>query len=58
MLLIVGDFNINVNHSSDSSATDFRDLLASFDLKQWVTKPIHASRHTLDLIITRNQWYS
>ena len=53
-LPIVGDFNIHVNCSSDSSATHFRDLLASFDLK-WVTTPTHASEHTLDLIITRNQ---
>ena len=35
--------------------TVFNDLLASFDLKQWVTTPTHASGHTLDLIITRNQ---
>lgn len=54
-LLIVDDFNIHVNSSSDSSATHFRDLLASFDLRKWVTTPTHASGHTLDLIITRNQ---
>ena len=53
-LLIVADSNIQINCSSDSSATHFRDLLASFDLK-WVTTPIHASGHTLDLTITRNQ---
>ena len=35
--------------------TVFNDLLASFDLKQWVTTPTQASGHTLDLIITRNQ---
>ena len=35
--------------------TVFNELLASFDLKQWVTTPTHASGHTLDLIITRNQ---
>ena len=46
---------IHVNSSSDSSATHFRDLLASFDLKQWVTTPTYASGNTLDLIITRNQ---
>ena len=30
-------------------------MLASFDLKQWVTTPTHTLGHTLDLIITRNQ---
>ena len=44
-----------INSSSDSSAMHFWDLMASFDLKQWVTTPTHASGHTLDLIITRNQ---
>ena len=54
-LLIVGDFNLHVDSSRDVDALHFCDLIASFDLKQWVTTPTHTSGHILDLIITRNQ---
>ena len=54
-LLVVGDFNLHVDSSCDVNAMQFGDLIASFDLKQWMTGPIHTSGHTLDLIITRNQ---
>ena len=48
-------FNLHVDSSCDVNAEHFGDLLASFDLKQWVTGPTHTSGHTLDLIITRHQ---
>lgn len=54
-LLVVGDFNLHVDSSCDVNAVHFGDLIASFDLKQWVTGPTHTSGHTLNLIITRNQ---
>ena len=54
-LLIVGDFNLHVDSSRDVNALHFCDLIASFDLKQWVTTPTRTSGHILDLIITRNQ---
>ena len=54
-LLVVGDFNLHVDSSCDVNAEHFGDLLASLDLKQWVTGPTHTSGHTLDLIITRHQ---
>ena len=54
-LLIVGDFNLHVDSSCDVNALHFCDLIASFDLKQWVTTLTHTSGHILDLIITRNQ---
>ena len=54
-LLAVGDFNLGVNTSCGVNAVHFGDLIASFDLKQWVPEPTHTSGHTLDLIITRNQ---
>ena len=47
-----------INSSSDSSAMHFWDLLASFDLKQWLTMPTHTSGHTLDLTITRKLVWS
>ena len=52
---VVGYFNLHVDSSCDANAVQFCDLIASFDLKQWVTMPTHTSGHTLDLIITRNQ---
>ena len=54
-LLVVGDFNPHVDSSCDVNAVHSGELIASFDLKQWVTGPTHTSGHTLDLIITRNQ---
>lgn len=45
-LFLVGDFNLNVDSSCDVNAVHFSDLIASFDLKQWVTMPTHTSGHT------------
>ena len=50
-LFVVGDFNLHVDSSCDINALQFCDLIASFDLKQWVTMPTHTSGHTLDLIL-------
>lgn len=50
--LICGDFNIHVCCPSDPLATDFKRLLASFDLTQSVDGPTHNAGHTLDLIIS------
>ena len=52
-LLVVGD--LHVDSSCGVNAVHFGDLIAHFDLKQWVAGPTHTSGHTLDLIITRNQ---
>ena len=54
-LLVIGDFNLHVDSLCDVNTEHFGDLLASFDLKQWVTGLTHTSGHTLDLIITRHQ---
>lgn len=54
-LFVVGEFNLHVDSSCDVNAMHFCDLIASFDLKQWVTMPTHTSGHTLGSIITRNQ---
>ena len=42
-LLVVGDFNLHVDSLCDVNADHFGDLLASFDLKQWVTGPTYTS---------------
>ena len=46
-LLIVGDFNFHVD--------SFLDILNANGLTQHVTSPTHQKRHTLDLVITREQ---
>ena len=51
--IITGDFNIHVNNPSNPQATNFIDLLNSFDLHQHVNFPTHSSGNTLDLLISR-----
>ena len=52
-LLIVGDFNIHVDNSSDAKANQFKEVLDSFNMTQHVNEKTHKGKHTLDLIITR-----
>ena len=52
-LLIVGDFNIHVDYSNNESQVP--DILNATGLTQHVTSPTHQKRHTLDLVITREQ---
>ena len=51
-LLIVGDFNIHVDNSNDTTARQFVDLLDSFNLVQHVSEKTHANGHTLDLVVS------
>jgi hypothetical protein len=53
-LLIVGDFNFHVDDPTNSTASQFLDLLEIFDLKQFVDQPTYQDKHVLDLIITRS----
>ena len=53
-LLIVGDFNFHIDNNRDIIATQFLDLLTTFDLKQHVHVSTNKSGHTLDLMITRS----
>ncbi len=48
--LIVGDFNIHVDNTSDALGLAFTDLINSFCVKQNVTGLTHCFNHTLDLI--------
>jgi endonuclease/exonuclease/phosphatase family metal-dependent hydrolase len=52
-LLITGDFNIHMDMADDADAIKLCELLESVGLQQHVTVPTHISKHTLDLIITR-----
>ena len=51
--LLLGDFNIQMNCKTNSSAVKFKRLLVSLNLKQHVTFQTHKLGHTLDLVITR-----
>ena len=48
--IISGDFNIHMDSSSNIS-TDFKSLLDSCDLTQYIKFPTHIHGHTLDLLI-------
>ena len=52
-LLVVGDFNIHYEQSSNSDTAKFIDLIRSMGLQQHVSGITHRSGHTLDLILTR-----
>ena len=52
-LLIAGDFNIHVDVPGNADSVCLKELLKSMGLQQHVNVPMHESRHTLDLIITR-----
>jgi exonuclease III len=49
--VITGDFNIHVNHPSDTHSSQFLTLLESFNLSQYVSVSTHISNNTLDLVI-------
>ena len=47
---MVGDLNFHLDDSSNSHATQFKDILEAFNLKQLVKGATHVSGHTLDLL--------
>lgn len=51
-VLMVGDFNVHVNDSSDSFAVNFLNVTESFNFTQHVSGPTHAKGNTLDLVFT------
>ena len=54
-LLLNGDFNLHVNDLSDSTASQFLDLLNCFNLNIFnLCTPTHKNNNVLDLIITRS----
>ena len=52
-LLILGDFNIHMDVSTNADTVKFMDLLESLGLEQHVRGPTHTHGPTLDLVITR-----
>ena len=55
-IIILGDFNILINDSEDQDAQILQDTFNAFSLKQNVNIPTHNLGHTIDLIITSNDY--
>lgn len=51
-VLMIGDFNIHVNNSSDNFAVNFLNVTESFHFIQHVSGPTHNRGNTLDLVFT------
>ena len=54
LVVIVGDFNIHVDDTTDTGASKLRELLSTYGLLQHVRSATHHHGHTLDLLITRD----
>ena len=52
----MGDFNIHINNSEDQDAQTLQDTLNAFNPKQHINIPTHNLGHTIDLIITSNDY--
>ena len=52
-LVIVGDFNINVDVAGDRDASKLQDLFDSLSDPHYAKGTTHIHGHTLDLILTR-----
>ncbi|KAK7889258.1 hypothetical protein WMY93_024818 [Mugilogobius chulae] len=50
--LIVGDFNIHVCCDGKPLVKDFKAVVDSFNLTQWVNGPTHERGHILDLVLS------
>ena len=52
-LVLLGDFNIQIDKSEDCYTKKFLQCLKSYGLVQHVDAPTHSSGHILDLVITK-----
>ena len=52
-LLLLGDFNIHCDDSSNAQVKQFLDLLQAHGLQQTVSFATHTGGHCIDLVITR-----
>ena len=53
-LVIIGNFNIHVDITSDPLSLKVSDCLVSLGLQQHIHKPTHRANHTLNLVISHN----
>ena len=52
-ILILVDFNIQMDNETDTTARDMKDLIYSFNMDQHVNHVTHKKGHLLDLVISR-----
>nr|XP_054757263.1 uncharacterized protein LOC129263376 [Lytechinus pictus] len=52
--ILLGDFNIHVDDSSDNFARSFLNGVEALGFKQHINRPTHKAGHTLDLVLSRN----
>ena len=52
-ILLMGDFHIHVNNSSDGLAKAFLSITDTLRFRQLVQDPTHIGGNTLDLVLTR-----
>ena len=52
----MGDFNIHINNLEDRDAQILNDTLNAFNLRQHINIPTHNLQHTINLIITPNDY--
>ena len=50
MMIIAGDFNINLNNDSGESTQRYKQILHSFSLKQHINKPTRKNKTLIDHI--------
>ena len=53
--ILMGDFNIHVDISTDAKSKRFLELLDSFNLVQHIKIATHTHGHTLDLVISQKE---
>lgn len=53
--IIMGDFNLHLDETSNNYIRDFTNVLDLFDLENHVKEPTHSKGHILDLVITRQK---
>ena len=51
-LVLIGDFNLQIDNPTDNSAGEFISITQSLNLIQHVSGPTHDKGHTLDLVFT------
>lgn len=52
-IIVVGDFNLHADNTTDVGVLEFNNLLISMDFMQHLNEATHKQGHTLDLVITR-----
>ena len=53
-IILMGDFNIHMDISTDTFALKFKETLYAFSQQQHIDEATHGKGHTLDLIISRS----